>query len=77
MTRTIHVRPHERRKPGPSADFVAKTKALAAHVMAEREWNEFVGNVLAMELDHALSELDGEQFDDLSDEQRARIRESM
>jgi hypothetical protein len=44
--------------------------------MHEQLWNEFVGNVLSMELDHALSLLDGEEFDDLSDDDRKRMRES-
>ena len=43
----------------------------------EQLWNEFVGNVLSMELDHVLSELDGEQFDDLSDADKMRLRETM
>jgi hypothetical protein len=70
MKREIPVRSHTRRQPGPSADFIAKTKALAADVLTEREWNEFVGNVLAMELDDVLSELD------MDEAQRERIRES-
>ena len=43
----------------------------------EQLWNEFVGNVLSMELDHVLSELDGEEFDDLSDERKQQMRETM
>jgi hypothetical protein len=43
----------------------------------EKIWNEFVGNVLSMELDHVLSVLDGEEFDGLSDEQKQQMRETM
>jgi hypothetical protein len=72
------VRAHTRRKPLPSADFVATTKALAGHVLSERAWNEFVGNVLSMELLDRLAEpLDGEEFDDLSDERKQQMRETM
>jgi hypothetical protein len=72
------VRAHTRRKQLPSADFVATTKALAGHVLSERAWNEFVGNVLSMELLDRLAEpLDGEEFDDLSDERKQQMRETM
>jgi hypothetical protein len=72
------VRAHTRRKPLPSADFVATTKALAGYVLSEREWNAFVGEVLSMELlDRLAAEpLDGEEFDDLSSDDRKRLRES-
>ena len=55
--------------------FVATTKALAAHVMSEREWNAFVGEVLAMEVDDVLAEpLDGLDMDEAM---KTRVRESM
>lgn len=74
MSNVIYVRSYQRKKAGPTAEFVSKTKALAAQVLVEREWNAFIGNVLAMELDHALSEpLDAV---DMPEEQRIRVRES-
>ena len=47
MSSLIQISAHTRKKPGPSPEFVAMTKALAAEVLTEREWNAFVGNVLA------------------------------
>jgi hypothetical protein len=72
------VRAHTRRKPLPSADFVATTKALAGHVLSERAWNEFVGNVLSMELlDRLAAEpLDGEEFDGETAAQKQQMRET-
>jgi hypothetical protein len=46
--------------------------------MHEQLWNEFVGNVLSMELLDRLAEpLDGEEFDDLSSERKSQMRETM
>lgn len=48
--------------------YVKKTEELLPYDL---------GDLLVGALWVALSELDGEQFGDMSDEQRARIRESM
>lgn len=68
--RTVPVRPHNRRLPEkPSILDNAKSQQL---------WNEFVGNVLAMELDHVLlpEPLDDPQFDDMDEETKRRVREA-
>lgn len=62
------IKQHERAKP------YEKRKA----VKTEQLWNEFVGNVLAMELEDVLSEpLDADQFNDLTEGDKARMREAM
>jgi hypothetical protein len=73
------VRAHTRRKPLPSADFVATTKALAGFVLSERQQVEDLGDMLIGALLRAnLAEpLDGEEFDDLSDERKQQMRETM
>lgn len=74
MTNVIHVKSYERRKPLPTAEFVSTTKALAAHVLSEREWDAFVGNVLAMELDHVLA--DTLDTIEMPEAEKARVRET-
>jgi hypothetical protein len=75
VTNIIHVKSYERRKPGHSDKFVETTKALAAHVLSERQWESFVGEVLSMELAERLSEpLDSEQFNDMPEEWKQRVR---
>jgi hypothetical protein len=65
------------RKPGPTTEFVATTKALAGHVLSQREWNEFVGDLLVSELLDVLPKwVEQDRLSQFPEDMRERVEQS-